>query len=1232
MRPPNILVDKLANEQERKSFAIKIFNFFALLSLFAFDVKGLIVKDYFYSLVIFIFFVATLAHYIYFFKKENIKVGSYYTVFAMTLLLVVLYIYMPESGNSILWNFVLPPLAISLLGTKKGNIVIVALIAFYVVIYLFFPGILTFKYSPSLFLRVSFIMLILSGLMTGFQLSYERLLSIIQNQLSEIKEKNEELASTEEELRQSNEELLSAKNKIEKYAERQKQLINNLGFPFVMMNYDGKIRYTNKEAKAILQSDDLEGKSFNDFFTTSEVLKILTKLQEVLDKKIVEFEISFKGKYLIVRMYPEIDENESVVAINVIFKDITELKSKELELKEKNDELISSEKELRKQNEQLLILKESLEKEKKKIENIVQNLGAGVTIVDINENFIMANERANEIFEVNNLLGHNFTEFVDAENLTKLKNETKKRINEKTTFYELNIKTLKGNKKTIRIIGVPQYDSDFNIIGSLGVISDITEAKRKEEELIRLNNELSKYYTALEQAPTSIIITDTNATIEYVNPFFLNLTGYSKQEILGKHTKILNTGLTPSETYIEMWNTITASQVWTGEFFNQMKDGSLFIAKSVIAPVFDNNGNITNYIAIEDDVTEEKMLQEAVNLKIQQQKVLFENIPAAIFLKDTYLTYQAVNKNYADMLKLDVDEMIGEKYTHFFPNERFVEETDKKIIETKQGIKDLEKFENGKWLSITKLPYFNEENEVAGIVGIIIDITQRKQRELELRKYHQAIEQSPTGIVITDKNGFVEFINSGFSKMTGFELKQLKSLTERLIKSKKIPSGHLKNLYDAIKQGKSFTGKYKMKHRKTKEIFYFQNSYSPVFNEKGEITNFIGIYTDYTELEQEKERTEILNLELEKYFTTIEQTPVGIVFIDKYGIRQYANNKYFEITGYSIEEAIGEKSSLLDDENLIMELNNGEITNKEFYREAKRSFWERLTAFPIKDDKGVVQYYVVMIEDITEQKKTEKLVLEQKEKLEIFYKEINDSINYSKAIQSQTLPDKQLLHKLFGQFLLLYKPQHIIGGDFYYANETEGFKIFAVADCTGHGIPGALISMLGFSLLHEIVTYKLVNNTAQALNLLRKQIKNIFTDYSGGMDIAIGAIDTKTNKLMFSGANRPLLIIRNKQELLYKGTRNPIGYYPVEKDFENITIDLQKDDIIYLYSDGYPDQYFIDENGKSSKLTDRRFRKILLQISDKTFDVQKKILEDLLKNKMIEKQIDDITILGIKIK
>jgi len=282
--------------------------------------------------------------------------------------------------------------------------------------------------------------------------------------------------------------------------------------------------------------------------------------------------------------------------------------------------------------------------------------------------------------------------------------------------------------------------------------------------------------------------------------------------------------------------------------------------------------------------------------------------------------------------------------------------------------------------------------------------------------------------------------------------------------------------------------------------------------------------------------------------------------------------------------------------------------------------------------------------------------------------EILASISYAEKIQKAVLPSMEYADQIFNDYFILFKPRDIVSGDFYWIKQIRHFTAVVAADCTGHGVPGAFMSMLGGSFLNALVTSRSLDSTADILNKLRHNIKKALHqkgdsgEQKDGMDLALYIIDNKKNTLQFSGAYNPLIIVRNKKEedleaeilenkkyktlsnpeypnktlIELKADRQPIGIYIKEKDFTNTTLKLENGDKLYTFSDGFVDQF---GGEKGQKYKSKNFKNLLLSIYENSMKAQKQILEDTFKNWISHlkdngqpyEQIDDIIIIGIKI-
>lgn len=258
-------------------------------------------------------------------------------------------------------------------------------------------------------------------------------------------------------------------------------------------------------------------------------------------------------------------------------------------------------------------------------------------------------------------------------------------------------------------------------------------------------------------------------------------------------------------------------------------------------------------------------------------------------------------------------------------------------------------------------------------------------------------------------------------------------------------------------------------------------------------------------------------------------------------------------------------------------------------------------------------------------------VEQQKELIEEKNKDIVDSMVYASSIQQAIITSEDYIAKMFPEFFVLYKPRDIVSGDFYWAYHTEdGKKLIAVGDCTGHGVPGAMMSMLGTAFLNEVVIEGQERDPEKILDKLRVMVKRALSHKGGkdGMDMSFCCIEG--NKLKFAGANLPIYIIRNNELIEVKGDKQPVGYQPTpEEPFTSKEFDLQQEDKIYLFSDGYADQF---GGPKGKKYKYKTFRDKLAVIASLTFSEQRLMIDSEFESwKGDLEQLDDVCVLGIRI-
>ncbi len=250
--------------------------------------------------------------------------------------------------------------------------------------------------------------------------------------------------------------------------------------------------------------------------------------------------------------------------------------------------------------------------------------------------------------------------------------------------------------------------------------------------------------------------------------------------------------------------------------------------------------------------------------------------------------------------------------------------------------------------------------------------------------------------------------------------------------------------------------------------------------------------------------------------------------------------------------------------------------------------------------------------------------------LRVKNKEILDSIAYAKRIQEAILPQLKLFHQNLNEIFVLYKPKDVVAGDFYWMELKNNKVLFAAADCTGHGVPGAMVSVVCNNALNRAVREHGLTIPGEILTKTREIVIQEFEkseeDVKDGMDIALCALEG--NKLQYAGAHNPLWIIRNGEIIETKANKQPIGQFDNPEPYTTHSFNLEQGDSLYIFSDGYIDQ-FGGEKGKKFKA--KAFRKLLLSIQDKSMEEQKTVIDESFETwRGNLEQIDDVCVIGVR--
>ncbi|TLX77151.1 PAS domain S-box protein [Labilibacter sediminis] len=373
-----------------------------------------------------------------------------------------------------------------------------------------------------------------------------------------------------------------------------------------------------------------------------------------------------------------------------------------------------------------------------------------------------------------------------------------------------------------------------------------------------------------------------------------------------------------------------------------------------------------------------------------------------------------------------------------------------------------------------------------------------------------------------------------------------------------------------------------------------------------------------------------------------ENSPDMILRINTTGKLVYANPVVSDFIGLSLTEITKKRiSDLQVDERFVDFINHvlHEIkTNEEqIIEEIEMNTPDgdkimQIKAIPELNNDKVLESVLFVAHDMTEIKKIEQEIKEKNKK-------ISDSINYAQRIQTSILPDTSLLQRHFPRSFIFYRPKDVVSGDFPWFVQKDETLYVAAVDCTGHGVPGALLSFIGYFLLNNIVNIDDNFNAAKILELLHQDVRSTLKQNEegnngrDGMDLALCKIDKENKTIQFAGAHNPLYLLRNGELIEYKGTRKGIGGKPLlkkkEKDFENHEIHYQEGDKIFIFSDGLPDQL---GGERRRKYQSKRIREALTAEKDLTMaHFSRHFSSDFYDWMGEEKQVDDVLLIGIEL-
>ncbi len=639
----------------------------------------------------------------------------------------------------------------------------------------------------------------------------------------------------------------------------------------------------------------------------------------------------------------------------------------------------------------------------------------------------------------------------------------------------------------------------------------------------------------------SVFVTNADSEIIFVNQKFCDISGYAEQELIGqKYIDFLHHDTDDELLSADIRHSVRHGKIWRGEIKYQHKKGRDYWLFSSIIPHLNAEGQPFRFVSVGFDITQTKLTEELLVRSEKRFSDIYTNMPVMLITTDAKLRIRDVSAFCTQKLGYTKEELIGKSFLDFV--------------------------------------------DMNDIVGDKQKAYSRKLEDYNGKSITLKIRRKTAGMMEA-------YVTSQFEKL---------------------PSGETKSIFISIK--------------------------------------------DITKLRRTQRK-----LQDQKY--ALDQSAI-VTIADVKGTILYGNEKFVEISGYTHDEFLGKNHSIINSgyhpqeffQTMWRTIAKGEIWRGEFRNQAKNGqfYWVDTTIVPLLDERGKPKQYLAVRFEITGKKVLEEQIYEynlhledtvnQRTKelkiknLELHSKNkyILDSINYAKRIQETILPPVSKLQQYFKDVFILWKPKDKVSGDFYWFKTTENYGYLVAADCTGHGVPGAFMSMISSALLQEIIKDVDEPIPSQILETLHERIRKLLRQETNesrdGLDIALCRYNKNTKKLDFSGAHNALVVIQNDEMQVIKGNRNGIAGRVLKKRiYDNHTLQLEENAVFYVFTDGYQDQFGgIDKK----KLYFKQFRSLLMAIHKQRAERQECMLDEYFENWRTqgqEKQIDDVLVIGIKI-
>lgn len=762
------------------------------------------------------------------------------------------------------------------------------------------------------------------------------------------------------------------------------------------------------------------------------------------------------------------------------------------------------------------------------------------------------------------------------------------------------------------------------------------------EHQLQLQERERKYHEVFNYSLDSIITTDPNGIITDLNESAKLMLGYPNNELIGQNVRIL---FASEDQATKVIDELSKADRFVGEILNRTKDGKILIIRLSANQVRNSKDEVVGTIVISRDITEKSMLRDEHNKLIHNVSDIiytanlhgdFININQPVETILGYSVEEVTTKSFKDFIHEDHLEMVTEHYSNVFKERMKESYLEFKIIA--KGGKEV-------WVGQHVNTKFNaqDNSRVDGYYGILRVIDKRKKAELKLqgseKKYRDLINNSAELVQIIDQTGKFLYVNRAWEETMKYSKKDIETLKVfDLIHPES--KDHCMKLFNLIGQHAVIDSKrilYSLVAKDGEKIIV-EGSFSAKYDNDANIFSIQSFLRNVT-LQKEAEH------QLEQKERTLRQITETIT--DVFYLYNIVEQKY-EYISPNCEETLGANAQFFyDGRSHTTEFGHPEDIDvlKGAKSDVYQGFsydinfriivkgevrWINEKSFAICDEAGNIVANSGICRDVTE-------IRQANETIRLQNLEIGSSILYAKRIQDAVLPSRTEINRVFPDSFVIFKPKDVVSGDFYIVENIktiDNFEMpaFIVGDCTGHGVPGAVLSLMCNVLVRESFTRHDVNSPAGALEYVRIRLTDFFSNTDernirDGMDIAFCAVNDQNNQLYFSGANSKCILIRDGELTVFRGNRQHVGYDENPSPFEDHTIDFLPGDRFFLYSDGLTDQ-FGGDNGKKFGKTQLH---ALLRTNLPMNKLGALIAAELEDWQGDSEQVDDITLLGVQL-